>query len=781
MVVSKLTAATNKHDVQGGWQRARAGAEAPRPCWTSHKRADTYRSAQLTPLGGKVRRDESVIETLHGAKVADPYRWLEDPDTEETQQFVADQNALTSSVLDECETRQQFNQLLTELFDYPRYSCPRRHGKRYHYSYNTGLQAQGVLYSQVGLQDEGRVLLDPNKLSDDGTVALGQTKFSKDGKLMAYTLSSGGSDWVYIKVLTIDQETGETTDLEDKLEYVKFSSLAWTHDHKGFFYNKFPEPKKGDLGTETDINLNQQLCYHVLGQPQSKDAVVWACPDHPAWMLGAEITDDGRFLLISVTEGTQPTNQLWYVDLHSLPEFSPDQPLDFGPYDLKSGPKPLPVMKLVDTFEASYEYVANDGTVFTFHTNYKAPLYRILRTDVEFPSNPSSWEDIVPEHLKHVLNWAAALKGDVLLVCYVADVASKLQIHSLGTGSKQRDIPLPGIGSVTSFGGRREDSEFFFSFSSFTEPGATYRLDTAVGSAEPKLFRQTKLKGGYAPAHEFETRQVFADSKDGTKVPMFITHKKGTPLDGSAPTLLYGYGGFNINLTPGFSPARLAFMLGYGGILAVANLRGGGEYGLKWHDAGTHGNKQNVFDDFQACAEYLAEKKYTSAGKLIIQGGSNGGLLVAACTNQRPDLFGAVIAQVGVMDMLRFHKFTIGHAWTSDYGNPDEAEDFAYIYPYSPIHNVKPPTSGSQQYPAMIITTGDHDDRVVPLHSHKLTATLQHVLAGYEGSPQRNPLITRIDVRAGHGAGKPTKKVIEEAADSFGFAAKVVGAKWVKD
>lgn len=729
----------------------------------------------------KIHRDESILENLHGVEVADPYRWLEDPDSRETQQFVAAQNELTSSVLSQCETRQQFNDLLTELFDYPRYSCPRRHGNRYHYSYNTGLQAQGVLYSQGSLEGEESILLDPNKLSDDGTVALSGTAFSEDGQLMAYKLSSGGSDWVYIKVLTVNQETGETTDLEDKLEFVKFSSLAWTHDHKGFFYNKFPEPKKGDLGTETDINLNQQLCYHVVGQPQSRDAIVWACPDHPAWMLGAEVSDDGRFLLISVREGTQPTNQLWYVDLQALPEFSKDAALDFTPYDYNSGPKALPVVKLIDDFEAAYDYVANEGMAFTFQTNYQAPLYRVVRTDIEFPTSPSGWQDVIPEHPKDLLDWAAALKGDVLVACYVADVASKLQIHSLASGSKQREVKLPGIGSVTQFAGKREDSEFFFGFSSFTEPGATYRLDTASSNTEPQLFRQTKLKGGYVPAPEFVTKQEFATSKDGTRVPMFITHKKGTPLDGTAPTLLYGYGGFNINLTPGFSPTRLAFMLGYGGVLAVANLRGGGEYGLKWHDGGTHGNKQNVFDDFQACAEYLADKKYTSADKLIIQGGSNGGLLVAACSNQRPDLFGAVIAQVGVMDMLRFHKFTIGHAWTSDYGNPDRAEDFAYIHPYSPVHNVRAPAGGTQQYPAMIITTGDHDDRVVPLHSHKLTATLQHVLAGHEDSPQRNPLITRIDVRAGHGAGKPTKKVIEEAADSFGFAAKVIGAKWVKD
>lgn len=728
----------------------------------------------------KVRRDDSIVEELHGVSVADPYRWLEDPDTKETQQFVADQNALTSSVLSQCETRSQFNELLTELFDYPRYSCPQRHGERYHFSHNTGLQSQSVLYSQGSLEGEESILLDPNKLSEDGTIALGRTAFSEDGKLMAYTLSSGGSDWVSIKVLTVDQDTGATTDLEDKLEYVKFSSLAWTHDHKGFFYNKFPEPKKGDLGTETDINLNQQLCYHVVGQPQSKDAIVWACPEHPAWMLGAEVTDDGRFLLISVREGTQPTNQLWYVDLKFLPEFEEDEALDFAPYDFNSGPMALPVAMLVDNFEASYEYVANEGMLFTFQTNYQAPLYRVVRTNVAFPSSPSSWEDIIPEHTKDLLEWTSALKGDALLVCYVANVAAQLQIHSLASGSMQRQVSLPGIGSIPHFAGRRKDSEFFFGFSSFTEPGATYRLDTASDETEPQLFRQTKLKGGYSPAQEFETKQEFASSKDGTRVPMFITYKRGTPLDGTAPTLLYGYGGFNINLTPGFSPTRLAFMLAYGGVLAVANLRGGGEYGLKWHDGGTHGNKQNVFDDFQACAEYLAAKKYTSAEKLIIQGGSNGGLLVAACSNQRPDLFGAVIAQVGVMDMLRFHKFTIGHAWTSDYGNPDRAEDFAFIYPYSPVHNVRPPAGGSGQYPAMIITTGDHDDRVVPLHSHKLTATLQHVFAGHKNSAQQNPLITRIDVRAGHGAGKPTKKVIEEAADIFGFAAKVIGAKWVR-
>eukprot|EP00198_Chlamydomonas_reinhardtii_P004734 XP_001694070.1 predicted protein [Chlamydomonas reinhardtii] len=712
----------------------------------------------------QVRRGE-VVETLHGVRVADPYRWLEDPDSEDTREFVDAQNALTASVLEQCDTREQFRQLFTDVFDYPKYGAPFKAGGRYYFYYNSGLQPQSALYSQAGLvpdtaAGEPRLFLDPSGLSADGTVALSGLSFSEDGSLAAYSLSKGGSDWCTIQVLRVDPSGAPPTPLADKLEYVKFSSLAWTHDQRGFFYNRYPDPasRPADLGTETDINTHQQLCYHALGTPQSEDVLVMQVPDeHPTWMLAARVTPDGRFLVISVHAGTMPANRLYLVDMQKLP-----------------------VVKLVDDFSASFSVVANEGTTFYIMTNLDAPRYRCI-PHVTSAGPASSWPDHIAQHPKDVLRGALALKGDVLVVRYLRDVVAALQLRQLGSGALTKELPLPGVGSVGAMSGDRKGSELFFSFTSFTEPGALYRIDTAPGSAlEPQLFRRTELKVPHS-ADDYVTKQVFVTSADGTQVPMFITHHKDTKLDGSAPTLLYGYGGFNVPLEPGFSPNRLAFMRGYGGVFAQANLRGGGEYGTEWRNAGSTHNKQNVFDDFQACAEYLIRERYCSPAKLTIQGGSNGGLLVAACANQRPDLYACVLGQVGVMDMLRFHKFTIGHAWMTDYGNPDRAADFSWIYPYSPLHNVRAPEGGSRQYPAIMLATGDHDDRVVPLHTLKLLATLQHNLAAADpaASPQRNPLLARIEVKAGHGAGKPTQKVIAEAADLMGFAAKCMNAKWV--
>jgi len=745
----------------------------------------------------EVRRDEGVVEKLHGLRIADPYRYLEDPDAEETRKFVEAQNALTNTVLDKCETRAQFKELFTQLYDYPKFGTPFRRGPRYYYYHNSGLQQQYVLYSQASLSGEASVLLDPNTLSADGTVALKDIEFSDDGKYMSYSLSSGGSDWAWIEVMSIGAD-GTPTKLGNKLDFVKFSSMAWTHDNKGFFYNRYPDPKGvTDLGTETDKSTNQLLCYHVLGTPQSEDAVVYALPAHPTWMTGASVTDDGRYVLLYVSEGCQPANRIYYIDMQALSERKADGSVDWNAYDFYKGRKKLPVVKLVDSFTASFSYVANEGTRFTFKTNLNAPRYRVVRVDVAKPGPVDTWADLVPQHERDVLKSAVALKGDHLVVRYLRDVRGALQLRSLATGALVREFSLPGVGSVTGFSGERKDDEFFFSFTSFVEPGATYRVDLSGGvGAEPTLFRRTELKVDHNPA-AYETRQLFVASKDGTQVPMFVTHKKGLKLDGRNPTLLYGYGGFNISLEPGFSASRLAFMRGYNGVYAQANLRGGGEYGIEWRDAGSCANKQNVFDDFQACAEALVREGYCSPATLTIQGGSNGGLLVAACANQRPDLYAAVIGQVGVMDMLRFHKFTIGHAWCTDYGDPDKAQDFAAILPYSPLHNVAAPEGGSRQYPAVILATGDHDDRVVPLHTLKLVATLQHELvtkyltgsaagpaadnggASAGATPQRNPLVARIEVRAGHGAGKPTAKIIEEAADLYGFAAKAMKASWV--
>eukprot|EP00200_Dunaliella_tertiolecta_P005806 CAMPEP_0202339224 /NCGR_PEP_ID=MMETSP1126-20121109/1180_1 /ASSEMBLY_ACC=CAM_ASM_000457 /TAXON_ID=3047 /ORGANISM="Dunaliella tertiolecta, Strain CCMP1320" /LENGTH=800 /DNA_ID=CAMNT_0048929749 /DNA_START=75 /DNA_END=2477 /DNA_ORIENTATION=+ len=728
-----------------------------------------------------VRRDESVVDNLHGVKVADPYRFLEDPDSPETRAFVDAQNELTAKVLPQCETRENFKELFTSLYDYAKQGTPFKCGDRYYYFYNSGLQQQYVLYSQQNLDSPAKVLLDPNTLSKDGTIALKDTEFSEDGRLMAYQLSSGGSDWAWIQVMSISPD-GEPNVLPDKLELVKFSSLAWTHDHKGFFYNRFPKGgKEGqELGTETNINTNQLLCYHKVGTPQSEDPIVWHTPAQPEWMTGASLSDDGRYVLLYVSEGCQPANRLFIVDTHELTERTPDGLIDWKAYDVNTGRKKLPVKKLVDNFDASYSYVANEGTTFYFKTNLKAPRYKIVKTDVARPTPPSSWQDLVPEHEKDVLKGALALKGDALVTRYLRDVRGELQLRSLSTGALQQEFELESVGSVTGVSGQRKESEFFFSFTSFVEPGATYRVDLSAPTGTkhvPTLFKRTELKVPHNPA-DYETKQVFVPSKDGTRIPMFITHKKGLKLDGSLPTLLYGYGGFNISLEPGFSATRLTFMRGYNGVYAQASIRGGGEYGVGWRDAGSLQHKQNCFDDFQACAEHLIAAGYASPATLTIQGGSNGGLLVAACANQRPDLYACVLGQVGVMDMLRFHKFTIGHAWQSDFGSPDKAKEFEYILPYSPLHNVRVPEGGSRQYPAVLLTTGDHDDRVVPLHSYKLIAELQHTLGGPE-SAQRNPLIIRIDVRSGHGAGKPTKKIIEEAADSFGFAAKCMRAKWV--
>jgi len=436
------------------------------------------------------------------------------------------------------------------------------------------------------------------------------------------------------------------------------------------------------------------------------------------------------------------------------------------------------VVKLVDNFDASYSYVGNEAETLYFRTNLDAPLYRVVSTSIAEPSAAVTWTDVIPQHSKDLLQSAVALKGDFLVTRYLRDVVGVLQLHKLSTGEMLQPLVLPGLGSI-GISGSRKSTEFFLSFSNFVDPGSTYHVDVSDAAPTPQLFRATELKVDHDP-QDYETKQVFVTSNDGTKVPMFITHKKGMKLDGSAPTLLYGYGGFNISLEPGFSASRLTWMCGYDGVFAQANLRGGGEYGRDWRDAGSKANKQNVFDDFQACAEFLISSGYCSRSTLAIQGGSNGGLLVAACVNQRPDLFTVGIAQVGVMDMLRFHKFTIGHAWTTDYGDPDQAEDFGWVYPYSPLHNVVPPDGGAGQYPAMILATGDHDDRVVPLHSLKLISELQYKLATShpDTSPQRNPLLIRVEVKAGHGAGKPTAKIIAETSDLLAFAAKCMGAGW---
>ncbi|XP_048107083.1 prolyl endopeptidase isoform X1 [Alosa alosa] len=700
----------------------------------------------------QVYRDEAVVDEYHGQKIPDPYSWLEDPDSEKTQAFVNAQNQLTAPFLEGCEVREVFKERMTELYDYPKYSCPFKRGSRYFHFYNTGLQNQSVMYVQETLEAEPTVFLDPNTFSEDGTVALRGYAFSEEGDMLAYGISASGSDWVEIRFLRVDG----AKPLEDKLEQVKFSCMAWTHDGRGLFYNSYPKQEGKSDGTETSTNLHQKLYYHVLGTPQSEDVLCAEFPDQPKWMSGVEVSDDGRYVLLSIREGCDPVNRLWYCDLQTVPQ---------GITGL------LPWVKLIDNFDAEYEYVTNEGTVFTFKTNLDAPRYRLINIDFSQPAM-SAWKELIPQHDKDVLVFATCTFSSFLFVCFLHDVKNVLKMFRLASGEEVRTFPLD-VGSLVGFTGRKKDSEIFYYFTSFLSPAIIYHCDLTKEPLQPHVFREVTVKG-FDPS-EYQTTQVFYPSKDGTQVPMFIVHKKGIKLDGSHPAFLYGYGGFNISITPSYSVSRLIFVRHLGGVLAVANIRGGGEYGETWHKAGMLGNKQNVFTDFQCAAEYLIKDGYTSPKKLTINGGSNGGLLVGACVNQRPDLFGCAVAQVGVMDMLKFHKFTIGHAWTTDFGCSEIKEQFDWLIKYSPLHNIHIPEGEGVQYPSVLLLTGDHDDRVVPLHSLKYIATLQHTVGRWPG--QSNPLLIHVDTKSGHGAGKPTSKVIQEVADTYAFIARCLDLK----
>jgi prolyl oligopeptidase len=680
-----------------------------------------------TPLTYPVTKKGTQTDNYHGTQIADPYRWLEDANSAETKEWVTAQNKVTQAYLGQIPQREAIRQRLTKLWNYERYSVPYKEGGRYFYSRNDGLQNQAVLYTMADLSETPRVLLDPNKLAADGTVALAGTAVSPNGSLLAYGTAASGSDWNEWKVRDI--ATGR--DLADHLRWVKFSETAWTRDGKGFFYSRYDEPKEATK--LADVNYFQKLYYHKIGTPQASDTLVYDRPDEKEWGFRAQTTDDGRYLLITATKGTAHKYRVFYKDL------------------TKPDAKVLP---LIDNFDAAYEFIDNVGAVFYFNTDRKAPRQRIVAIDTRKPLE-TNWKVIVPEQAETLVE-ARMLNGQIVTE-YLADARSMVKVVDL-TGKPVRDISLPGIGSVSGFSGKRGDTETFYSFTGFTNPTTIYRLDMASGKSD--IFRQPKVD--FDPA-QYETRQQFFTSRDGTKVPMFIVAKKGVKLDGTNPTYLYGYGGFNISMTPAFSPANLAWME-MGGVYASVNLRGGGEYGEAWHMAGTKLQKQNVFDDFIGAAEWLIANKVTSPQKLAIGGGSNGGLLVGAALTQRPELFGAAIPQVGVLDMLRFHKFTIGWAWTSDYGSSENPDEFKALVKYSPLHNLKPGTC----YPATMITTADHDDRVVPAHSFKFAAAEQ---AAQGGSA---PVIIRIDTKAGHGAGKPTTKQIEEVADRWGFLVKAL-------
>jgi prolyl oligopeptidase len=668
------------------------------------------------------------IDVYHGVAVPDPYRWLEDPQSAASRQWIEAQNQVTSAYLETLAGRSAIGDRLTQLWNFERYSTPFKQGGRYFYFKNDGLQNQSVLYTLPSLEAEPRMLLDPNTLSEDGTVSLSGMAVSENGAYLAYGLSSAGSDWVewYVR----DIATGVDTD--DRLQWVKFSGASWSHDHQGFFYSRYDEP---DETTKLEaVNYYQKLYYHRLGNPQGDDVLVYDRPDQKEWGFGGGVTEDGRYLIISVWKGTDPNNLVFYKDLRA-----PDSP----------------VVELITEFEASYSFVDNEGPLFWFRTDLEAPKGRLIAIDIAQPER-GAWQEIIPES-DDTLEGVGLLNHQ-FVADYLKDAYTTIRIFSL-TGELVREVALPGIGSAGGFDGKRGDTETFYSFTSFTVPSAIYRYDMVTGRST--LYRQPEVD--FDPA-AYTTTQMFYESKDGTRVPMFITHKTGLELNGQNPTLLYGYGGFSISLTPAFSVGNLVWME-MGGIYAVPNLRGGGEYGEEWHQAGTKLHKQTVFDDFIAAAEWLMAAGYTSPAKLAIMGGSNGGLLVGACMTQRPDLFAAALPAVGVMDMLRFNQFTIGWAWESDYGSPQNEAEFRALYAYSPLHNLKPGTA----YPATLITTADHDDRVVPAHSFKFAAALQ---AAHQGEA---PVLIRIETKAGHGAGKPTAKVIEEVADKWAFLAANLG------
>ena len=681
------------------------------------------------PLKYPDTRREDRVETIHGTTVQDPYRWLEDDvrKNPEVQAWVDAQNKVSSAFLEGIPQRKGIEKRITDLWNYERYTAPSKVGGRYFFRKNDGLQNQSVLYVMDRLDGEPRVLIDPNGWSKDGTIALAQTSVSPDGRYLAYAQSEAGSDWENWKVLNVD--SGKP--LADEVKWVKFSSASWTADNKGFFYSRYDEPKAGEKFQS--VNLNQKVFYHRIGTPQADDVLVYKRPDHPDWGFQAAATDDGRYLVITTWQGTDDRYRITYRDL--------------------SEPLAMPV-DLIDNFDNDYTFIDNDGPLFYFRTDLKAPNGRVIAIDVRKPEM-EHWKEIIPE-AKEKLE-GATLVGNLLVANYLKDAHTQVKFFS-PEGAFVRELELPGLGTAAGFGGRRIDTETFYLFSSYATPPSIYRYDLVNGKTT--LIRSAKVK--FNP-EDYEVRQVFAKSKDGTKVPIFITMKKGTKLDGSNPTLLYGYGGFNIPLTPEFS-VSIAAWLDMGGVYTVANLRGGGEYGKEWHKAGTKEKKQNVFDDFIAAAEYLVNEKYTSTEKLAIKGGSNGGLLIGAVMTQRPDLFGACLPHVGVMDMLRFHKFTAGRFWVDDYGSPDEAKDFPALYKYSPYHNLKP----GVKYPPTMVITADTDDRVVPGHSFKFAAQLQYCQAG--GAP----VLARIETRAGHGAGKPTTKLIEELADEYSFLLKTL-------
>jgi len=659
-----------------------------------------------------------TVDTYFGTKVADPYRWLEDDKSAETAEWVNEENKVTNDYLAKIPFRDKIKARLTKMWNFPKYGVPFKEGNYYFFYKNDGMQNQSVLYIQDGLTGAPKVLLDPNALSTEGTLAIQQISVSHDAKYLAYAFAKGGSDWEQINV--IELPSGKK--LSDDLNWIKFSGIAWYKD--GFYYSRYDEPKKGsELSGKNEYH---KIYFHKVGEKQSEDKLIYENKNYPLRNYTVQITDDQQFLLMYETEST--SGNALYFKLAETPKKE--------------------FVKIADGFKYEYNVVDNIEGKLVITTTENAPKSKVMLVD---PYNPLVWETLIPERKDEVLQ-SVSLIGGKIIAQYMKDACNKVYMFTM-EGKYEKEIQLPTLGTTSAFSGKKEDNIAFYSFTSFTFPSTVYKYNVSVNSSS--VYHKPEVD--FNP-YDYETKQVFYTSKDGTKIPMFIVHKKGITLDGKNPTYLYSYGGFNISLTPSFSISRIVF-LENGGVFAMPNIRGGGEYGEEWHQAGTKDKKQNVFDDFIAAAEYLIKEKYTSADKLAIAGGSNGGLLVGACMTQRPDLFKVALPAVGVLDMLRFQKFTIGWAWVGDYGTSDKEEDFKYLYKYSPLHNLKT----GVKYPATLVTTGDHDDRVVPAHSFKYIATLQEKYKG------ENPVLVRIETMAGHGSGKPTGKVIDEMTDVWSF------------
>ncbi|KAJ3103483.1 hypothetical protein HDU97_010066 [Phlyctochytrium planicorne] len=682
--------------------------------------------------------DASVVDTLHGVEIKDPFRVLEDPEHAKTKAFVQSQNQLSSEYLKKIPYVDSLKKKFTEMYNFERFGCPFKRGDSLFYFYNSGLLPQSILLEQKMGETEERVFLDPNTLSADGTTSLASIEFSKSGAKCAYGTSDSGSDWVTIRLKKDDDKSNSNVDV---IEWAKFTGISWTHDESGFFYSRYPKPEqvtRDTAGTETSQSQNMMLMYHKIGTAQAEDVLIYQDIKNPEYLFGSEVSDDGQYLIMTISRSCDPENLVYISELPKTASMKTE--------------------KVVDSWIAEFSYITNYGSVFYFLTTLNAPKRRLVRRDIS--RSDSTFEEVVKEE-EDVIEFGYLADTNKLILVYLKDVKHVLKVIEITTGETLPvDLPLPVGSIIQGMSAKKEDSVVYYKYGSFSSPGTTIKFDFA--SKKSEIYKTTQLPD--YNADDIVTKQVFYESKDGTKIPMFIIHSKSHDFSKTSPTLLYAYGGFNISIRPAFRLTWICFVKYFKGIVAVANIRGGGEYGQDWYDGGRLFKKQNCFTDFQYSARYLIANKYTSSSQLAINGESNGGLLVAACTNQAPELYRAAIADVGVMDVLRFHKFTIGSAWVSDFGDPEKKEDFENILKFSPLHNVRKDV----KYPAVLLLTSDHDDRVVPLHSLKLIATLQRE------AKSDYPIIIRIETKAGHGAGKSTQQQIEEAVDKIAFISYIL-------